>query len=163
LTIRRVALLVGVAILVLVANVGASILYMIVYSYVINPGHDPQYYNDHVQFAAPYLSIVAGVPLMFLAGWWVAGLWERSLGLRAAWIVWLAYASIDLAIVAAAGGPAGAEGLVLASVATKLAAAHFGASLRIARRSAHASEYVEQEAAGLKRPSEGRGSPLADG
>ena len=68
-TVSRVALLVGVAILVLVANVATSVLYMVVYGHVIDPGHEPQYYNDHIQVAAPYCSIVAGIPLMILAGW----------------------------------------------------------------------------------------------
>ena len=52
--VGRVALLVGVAVLVLVANVAASILYMVVYGHIIDPGHDPQYYNDHIQVAGPY-------------------------------------------------------------------------------------------------------------
>ena len=132
-TVGRVALLVGVAVLVLVANVAASILYMVVYGHVIDPGHDPQYYNDHIQVAGPYCSIVAGIPLMFLAGWWVAGWWRRALGVRAAWIVWLAYTVIDLAILLAAGMSIGVGLLFVVSFATKLAAVHFGARLRIAR------------------------------
>ena len=132
-TVGRVALLVGVAVLVLVANVAASILYMVVYGYIIDPGHDPQYYNDHIQVAGPYCSIVAGIPLMFLAGWWVAGWWRRALGVRAAWIVWLAYAVIDLAILLAAGMSLSDALVVGVSLATKLAAAYFGARLRIAR------------------------------
>jgi hypothetical protein len=132
-TVGRVALLVGVAVLVLVANVAASILYMVVYGYVIDPGHEEQYYNDHIQVAGPYCSIVAGIPLMFLAGWWVAGWWRRALGVRAAWLVWVAYALIDLAILLAAGMSL-SDGLVVAvSLATKLAAAYCGARLRIAR------------------------------
>jgi hypothetical protein len=119
-TVGRVALLVGVAVLVLVANVAASILYMVVYSYVIDPGHDPQYYNDHIQVAGPYCSIVAGIPLMFLAGWWVAGWWRRALGVRGAWIVWLAYTVIDLAILLAAGMSMGVGLLFVVSFATKL-------------------------------------------
>mgnify|MGYP000443690580 FL=1 len=46
---------------------------MVVYGHLIDPGHDEQYYRDHIQVAAPYCSIVAGIPLMFLAGWWVGG------------------------------------------------------------------------------------------
>jgi hypothetical protein len=41
-----------VAILVLVANVAVSILYMIVYGHVIDPGHEPTYYDDHIQAAS---------------------------------------------------------------------------------------------------------------
>lgn len=132
-TVGRVALLVGVAILVLVANVAISVEYMAVYGHLINPGHDAQYYNDHIQVAGPYCSIVAGIPLMFLAGWWVAGWWQRALGVRAAWIVWLAYTVIDLAILLAAGMSFGVGLLFVVSFATKLAAAHFGARLRLAR------------------------------
>ena len=132
-TFGRVALLVGVAVLVLVANVAASILYMVVYSYVIDPGHDPQYYNDHIQAAAPYCSIVAGIPLMFGAGFWVAGWWRRALGVRAAWIVWLAYVLIDLAVLLVAGMSMAVALLFGVSFGTKLAAAHFGARLRLAR------------------------------
>jgi hypothetical protein len=132
-TIGRVAMLVGVAVLVLVANVAASIVYMVVYSYVIDPGHDPQYYNDHIQVAGPYCSIVAGIPLMFLAGWWVTGWWRRALGVRPAWIVWLAYTVIDLAILLAVGLTIRVALLFGVSFATKLAAAHFGARRRLAR------------------------------
>jgi len=132
-TVGRVALLVGVAVLVLVANVAASILYMVVYGHVIDPGHDPQYYKDHIQIAGPYCSIVAGIPLMFFAGWWVAGWWRRALGVRAAWIVLLAYTVIDLAILLAVGMSIGVGLLFVVSFATKLVAVHFGARLRIAR------------------------------
>lgn len=132
-SVGRVALLVGVAVLVLVANVAASILYMVVYGYVIDPGHEEQYYHDHIQVAGPYCSIVAGIPLMFLAGWWVAGWWGRALGVRAAWIVWLAYTVIDLAILLAAGMSMGVGLLFVVSFATKLVAALLGAKLRLAR------------------------------
>ena len=67
-TLGRLAWLVGVALLVLVVNVAVSILYMVVYSYLIDPGHEEQYYLNHIEVAAPYCSIVAGIPLMFLAG-----------------------------------------------------------------------------------------------
>jgi len=132
-TFGRVALLAGVALLVLVANVAASIVYMVVYSYVIDPGHPPQYYDDHIQVAGPYCSIVAGMPLMFLAGWWVTGWWRRALGVRPAWIVWLAYAVIDLAILLAVGMSIRVGLLFGVSAATKLAAAQFGARRRMAR------------------------------
>jgi hypothetical protein len=70
---------------------------------------------------------------MFLAGWWVTGWWRRALGVRAAWTVWLAYTVIDLAILLAAGMSLRVGLLFVVSFATKLAAAHFGARLRLAR------------------------------
>ena len=57
----RLAWIVGVAILVLVVNVGISIVYMVVYGHLIDPGHDEQYYREHIKVAAPYGSIVAGM------------------------------------------------------------------------------------------------------
>jgi hypothetical protein len=126
-TLARLAWLVGVALLVLVVNVAASILYMVVYSYVINPGHEDRYYKDHVQVAAPYCSIVAGIPLMFLAGWWVGGWWEGDFAVKAAVTVWLAYFLIDIAVLLAAGMTTKGAVLVAVSFTTKLAAVYAGA------------------------------------
>lgn len=127
-TLGRATVLVGIALLVMVANVAISILYMVVYGHLIDPGHEQAYYEAHVQTAAPYCSIVAGIPLMFLAGWWVGGFWDIRLGILSAIIVWLAYAVIDLAIVAASGGvTARLGGLIAVSLITKLVAVIFGA------------------------------------
>jgi hypothetical protein len=125
--LSRLAWLVGVALLVMVANVVVSVLYMVVYSYLIDPGHEKQYYDDHIQIAAPYCSIVAGVPLMFLAGWWISGWWEGEYAIRSAVIVWLAYAVIDVSIMLAAGLTSRIALLVAVSLITKLAAIYFGA------------------------------------
>ena len=64
-TLVRMASLIGVALLVMVVNVVMSILYMVVYAYLIDPGHPRAYYDEHAKVAAPYCSIVAGMPLMF--------------------------------------------------------------------------------------------------
>jgi hypothetical protein len=118
---------VGVALLVLVVNVTVSILYMVVYSYFINPGHEEQYYRDHIQVAAPYCSIVAGMPLMFLAGWWVGGWWEVEFAVKAALLVWLAYVVIDMGVLLAAGLTPRIAVLFAVSFLTKLPAAYLGA------------------------------------
>jgi len=118
---------VGVALLVLVLNVGVSIVYMVVYSHLIDPGHDEQYYREHIKAAAPYCSIVAGMPLMFLAGWWVAGWWEGQFAVKAALGVWLAYALIDMSVLLAAGLTTGIAVLSAVSLLTKLAAVYVGA------------------------------------
>jgi hypothetical protein len=127
----RVAVLVGIALLVLVANVTMSILYMVVYGHVIDPGHEKAYYQEHIKIAAPYCSIVAGVPLMFLAGWWVGGFWKGRLEVQSAIIVWLAYAVIDMAILAASGLTARIGVSFAVSFLTKLAAVYFGALVAV--------------------------------
>lgn len=121
----------GVALLVMVANVLASILYMVIYGHVIDPGHEAQYYHDHIQTAGPYCSIVAGIPIMFFAGYWVAGWWQRTLGVRGAWFVWLIYGLLDLAILLVAGITGWIAIVFVISFATKLAAINTGASMRL--------------------------------
>jgi hypothetical protein len=121
-TFGRVAALVGLALGVMAVNVAITILYMVVYSHVIDPGHEKAYYEAHVTRAAPYCSIVAGIPLMFLAGWWV--------GARAAMFVWLVYAVIDVAVLAASGPTWRIGALAGVSLLTKLGSAYLGATLR---------------------------------
>lgn len=130
-TLVRIASLIGVGLLVMVLNVVASILYMVVYGHLINPGHPNEYYHEHVKVAAPYCSIVAGMPLMFLAGYWVTGWWAGQLGVKAALVVWLAYAIIDLAVLLAAGMTPKIALLVAVSILTKLAAVYLGALVAV--------------------------------
>ena len=118
-TFGRVAALAGLALGVMVVNVAISILYMVVYSHAIDPGHDKAHYEAHAKIAAPYCSIVAGIPLMFLVGWWV--------GVRPALVVWLIYAVIDVAIVMASGPTTRMGALVAVSMLTKLTSAYLGA------------------------------------
>ena len=117
-TLGRVAALAGLALGVMAVNVAISVLYMVVYSYVIDPGHDKAYYEAHVQIAAPYCSIVAGIPLMFLVGWWV--------GTRPAILVWLVYALVDFAALAASGLTWRIGAVFAVSLLTKLVSAYFG-------------------------------------
>jgi ABC-type transport system involved in cytochrome c biogenesis permease subunit len=124
--LTRIAWLVGIALLVMVANIAASILYMVIYSYLIDPGHEKEHYDAHVQVAAPYCSIVAGIPLMFLAGWWVGGWWQGEFAIKSALVVWITYAIIDVAILMAAGVTSRMAVLVAVSLLTKLASVYFG-------------------------------------
>ena len=134
----RLAWLVGLALLVMVVNLAVSILYMVVYSYLIDPGHEEQYYLNHIEVAAPYCSIVAGIPLMFLAGWWVGGWWESKFAVKAALVVWSAYALIDFGVLLAAGLTAGIAVLFAVSFLTKVIAVYLGALVasRHAKRNA---------------------------
>jgi hypothetical protein len=130
-TLGRVAVLVFIGLLVLIANVSISFLYMVVYGHLIDPGHEEAYYQAHIKIAAPYCSIIAGIPLMFLTGWWVGGFWGVRLGVQSAIIVWLAYAAIHLAAMAAyalaAPGLTARDGVLVAfSLLTQLAAAYLG-------------------------------------
>ncbi len=118
-TFGRVAALTGLALGVMVINVAVSILYMVVYSHVIDPGHAKEYYEAHVKIAAPYCAIVGGIPLMFLVGGWV--------GMRPALLVWLVYTLISLATLAASGPTLRTGAFVAVSVLTQLVSACLGA------------------------------------
>ena len=113
-TFARIAALVGCGLGVMVANVAVTVLYMVVYGHVIDRGHEKAYYDAHVQAAAPYLSIIAGIPLMFFAGRWAGAV-------PSALIVWATYAVIDLVIVVASGVTFRMGVLVAISLLTKLA------------------------------------------
>ena|SRR5687768_2485902 len=133
-TLGRVVALTGLALGVMVVNVALSVLYMVVYSYVIDPGHDQAYYEAHIAIAAPYCSIVAGIPLMFLVGWWV--------GMRPGIIVWLIYVCVDLAVLSAAGLTLRMGILFTVSFLTKLASVYVGA-LVASRRAAIPESHLE--------------------
>lgn len=125
--IGRLAWIIGAAILILVVNVALSVVYMVFYSYFINPGHDEKFYQDHIQIAAPYCSIVFGIPLFYFVCRWIGGKWEKAFAVKAAISVWIVYALIDLSIVAAVGGiTLSAAGLVAVSMITKLISAYLG-------------------------------------
>jgi hypothetical protein len=127
-TFSRIAWLVGVAVLVMITNVAASVLYMVIYAHLIDPGHEKEYYDAHIQVAAPYCSIVAGIPLMFLAGWWAGAWWQAQFATKSALVVWLVYAVMDLTIILLVGGLTAPLSLLVAvSLITKLAALYFGA------------------------------------
>jgi hypothetical protein len=124
--LRRALGVVGLAALVMALNVGASVLYMVVYGYVIAPGHDEAYYQQHAQVAAPYSSVIVGIPLMFFAARWLA----RRRGRRDAIAIAIVYVVVDLAVLAGSGALSRLAVIAVVSYATKLAAAYAGARVR---------------------------------
>lgn len=132
-SIGRLAWIIGAGILVLALNVVVSILYIAIYAYLINPGHDQQFYQAYADRAVPYSSIIAGMPLMFLVTWRVGRWWESAFAIKAAILIWLVYVVIDVLALAGAamsgGVPAGLFVLTAISLLTKLGAAYLGGSL----------------------------------
>jgi hypothetical protein len=118
--------IVPAAIIVMICNVAVSILYMVVYSYLINPGRDMAHYQAHAQFSAPYSSIIAGFPLMFLVCRWIAKKFVARSCITAALLIWLVYFLIDMTAVVFAGGVGGLALILVISHATKFAAAYLG-------------------------------------
>ena len=124
--VKRLAWIIGASVFILVVNVALSVAYMVFYSYVVNPGHHEQFYEEHVQIAAPYCSIVFGIPLFYLVCRWLGGKWEKDFAVKAAIFVWLFYALIDAAVLIASGLTLTITVLMTISLITKLISAYFG-------------------------------------
>ena len=127
-TLRRLAWIVGAALFIMFVNVVLSVLYIVFYSYFINPGHDERFYQEYARTAAPYCSIVAGIPLFYFVCRWLRGRWEADFAVKSALLVWLVYALIDISIIGAAGFTVQIAVLAAISMATKFVSAYFGGS-----------------------------------
>ena len=110
------------AIVVGVLNVLLFVLFMVLYSHVFNAGHDEAFYQAAAQKFGPVASIVSGIPLMFLAGYWVSRRLGPHNGMVGAIVVWVVYFVLDLAIVAGSGQLLTIFPLFFASFATKMLA-----------------------------------------
>lgn len=111
---------------VMIVNVLIHVVYMVIYSYLIDPGHDQAYYEAHAQVSAVYSSIIAGMLLMFLAGRWIGSKFPPANSVKAALAVWLVYFLMDFAIVTAAGVLVSMALVIAISLVTKLAGAYLG-------------------------------------
>ncbi|NNM31742.1 MAG: hypothetical protein HKO53_01665 [Gemmatimonadetes bacterium] len=123
-TVRRLAQILGATLLLMTINVAVSVLWVAFYAYVIEPGHESAFYEAHAQIAAPYSSIIAGMPLIYLFGRWVGRWGQREAPMRNAMTLWALYAGIDLAIIGAAGAIGRLAPFVAVSIATKGVAAY---------------------------------------
>ena len=115
------------AILTGILNVLCFFVFMVIYSYAIDPGHDQNYYSEAANRFGPISSIICGIPLMYLAGRWIGKRAGSRLAIAAGIILWAVYFAIDLAIVAASGSLTSVLPLFVISFATKLGAAYLGA------------------------------------
>ena len=91
------------AFLVMIANIVIAVLWVAVYSHLIDPGHDEAYYEAYAQTSVPYSAIIAGMPLMFLAGRLIGSKFPKGNSVKAALLVWLIYFLIDFSIIALTG------------------------------------------------------------
>lgn len=125
-SISRLAWIIAAAVLILIVNVGLSVVYMVFYSYLINPGHDEMLYQEHVKIAAPYCSIFFGIPLFYFVCRWIGGRWEKKFALKSAISVWIVYALIDVTALIANGLTLNIAVLMTISLLTKLISAYLG-------------------------------------
>ena len=124
------------AFVVMVVNIVIAVLWVTVYSHLIDPGHDEAYYEAYAQTSVPYSAIIAGMPLMFLAGRLIGSKFPKGNSVKAALLVWLIYFLIDFSIIALTGKLALLALLFTVSFVTKLGAAYLG-GLSAQRRGAY--------------------------
>lgn len=128
--INRMLRIVGAALLAMFLNVLAFVLWMAIYGYLINPGHPEAFYQARAQEMGPYGSIVTGIPIFFLISYLLTRKREVGFAFTAAFLFWLLYAIVDVSILLLSGwGNVTFTILVFVSMATKLCASLFGASL----------------------------------
>jgi hypothetical protein len=131
---KRDLLLVPAAALgVMIANVAISFGIVWVYSTFISPGRTLSYYQSFAAAAAPIGSVVAGIPLMLLAGFLLARGRPKRAALLTAGAAALVYILLDLAILLGAHAGGSIWAWAALSQATKLMAALAGAALAIRR------------------------------
>ena len=108
-----------------IALVFSAFAWVAIYSYLINPGHDLPYYQQHAEFASPIVSVAVGIPYFFLACRWVG----RKAGTRAVamcLLVWFIIFIIDVLLVLVGGPNAFILAVGAISHVTKMLAAYFG-------------------------------------
>lgn len=126
--------LIGATLIYLVVNVGASFLYVAFYSYVINPGHPAEFYQEYAQVASPYSSIFAGMPIMFFMCWRLSRKWKPDFGRNSVLVIWVTYVIIDLTVLSVSGMMGRLAILSSISLFTKLIAALWGAKIGSAQQ-----------------------------
>lgn len=113
---------VGGAVLAEVAQVTAAVLWVAIYSHLLNPGQPMTVYEQHAQASGPWVSIIAGFPIFYFASRWIAKSLPTALALFGVFL------AIDVLLLLLMGGQAASAILWLSglSYATKLLACYLG-------------------------------------
>ena len=103
----------------------AAFVWVGIYSFLIHPGEELPYYQNHAQFASPIVSVVVGIPAWFFACRWVG----RKAGTRAVAMclsIWLIVPLIDIPLGIIGQAKAYDWTMIAISDSTKLLAAYLG-------------------------------------
>jgi len=117
---------IGLALLALALGVVFVVIWVTIYSEIINPGRGDGFYETYAMRVAPVIGIATGIPLLFTGGWLAARKPGSIAGWQAGAAVGVAYAVIDLPLIAALAGGAIPWGYVALSYSSKIAAAAAG-------------------------------------
>jgi len=110
----------------LILIVLATVLWIVLYSAAIAPGHDAAFYQSYAVNAAPTIGVIVGIPAFFVFGWLIARGRTLAHGLGAAALVAVAFFVIDMAIQFLMGGSFAPPGMMALTYISKLLAAVAG-------------------------------------
>lgn len=134
LTGRLVLRAILLAIAAMMLGILCTIVWVAFYSAVLSPGEDLAFYEDYAMRSAPMIGVIAGVPILLSAGWFIAHNLGQREGWRAGALVGIAYAVIDLVLLLALAGEADIPwGMIALSYSTKIAAGAAGGWLATRR------------------------------
>ena len=123
---------IGLGVAALVLNVAIAFLWVWFYSFAISPGHDGAFYQAYAQRVAPFSGLIAGIPLLFVAGMLSA---RGDRPLAGAAIPAATYILLDVLLMALGGMWASVLAMTL-SYLSKIAAALAGGWFVQRRRTA---------------------------
>jgi len=121
---------IGLGVLALLLNVLVAFLWVFFYSVAVAPGHDGAFYQAYAQRVAPISAILAGLPILFAAGWLTA---RGSGAVLPALVPAATYILLDLVLNAIGGLSPPLWSLAL-SYLTKIGAAWAGGRLALRAR-----------------------------
>ena len=116
----------ALAIAAMAINVAMAFGWVAIYSLAIAPGQSEAAYQAYAEQVAPWCSVIAGIPILFVAGWLRARWGSGASGWSFGAMVGILYALLDVTILLAAVGLAALTGVVGLSIVTKIAAAAWG-------------------------------------
>lgn len=123
------------AIAVMVLNVAISFGVVWLYSSFSNPGQPASHYEAFAMRVAPISSVIAGIPLMFVAGFLIAKRRPGRRGVLVAAAAAVLYIIVDTGVLLSANAGKGVWMWAAVSHATKLLSALAGAELGVIRSS----------------------------
>lgn len=123
---KNAAAILIITLLAMAINLAAAFAWVAVYSIFINPGQPDAFYMEYAQIASPISAIVAGIPILFAAGYLAARKHSKRTALFMGGSVGATYALLDSVIVVFAGIPVTQVGVFLLSYSTKIVAAFAG-------------------------------------
>ncbi len=119
----RWGLALGGALAAEAALVAAAIAWVTIYSYMVRPGQSPAFYRQYALLSGPWVSLITGVPVFYLAGRLIAKTWPTAM------VLFGVYLLIDVTALTLLAGanPNLTLWRVAVSYLLKLLACHFGA------------------------------------